>query len=840
MRWLQTEYILKGVFLGLLLFASLKAAAPPQPDSVATGWPAVLRVTGLTLAGLAVALGIAAVQKLREGYQAKGRVLAFVIFLLLESPTLVYAGIILGLAAGAFTLRENEDDVRLLVTTVAGGAVLGVLFGALRQVERRAVRLGLSLLLAGLLVLGAMAWLGVLQPHLNQLGIEWTISNPLPEGANLTVFSVQLMLGIPIFYLLTFAGKQEETEVEIGAMSAALGLGLGVLTRDLPPGTQSVAFILPVMVYFMYTMRVLPGLRVFKHVLRGLSYFQIGRFRNALLSFRRALQLDPNNELARQGYWRVHCALDLDHLAGDPQTLALVDLDLCLDRAGSLLVQPPTPERLQEAHRLLDLVLSQRPAMRASVAYWRAVAQAHARDLDRAAQELEVVLDPAHCGADDPQRLSVLFQAWQLALLLHDELRKRVGQPQLAQPGRRMEVMAAVERHMAAHPDDAAGWNLKRMLYQDVTEAEYEAAASAPDQPAEGFDHAYAQQLGLALVGDATRWRRGCEYLRMAARGLPEAGPSMHIQIAQAYQRAGDAEGAWRGYEAAKRAGQAVGPKNLSEEDRHAYYATLKMLGDAASAHGRTDLAIDNYRLYSEYERSGVETLRTLADLCEKKGEVLAALRANEQALQYNAKDPDLLARKDRYYYSVMPEWFRGRPDAVPGGFDLAYCLTKARTLLGARELDLDALDWAQHLADLAYAVKPESVQARVLLARAKLRRGEKNEAVALLDEVHRNRPDRFASSEDEEAWYTACRLLGDLYLQEQGRPDLAVPCFKDFQKSAKSGADTIYKLGQAYEMLGDRAKAAKCYELVTAYETHPLAPDAREALYRLQTAGQR
>ena len=87
---------------------------------------------------------------------------------------------------------------------------------------------------------------------------------------------------------------------------------------------------------------------------------------------------------------------------------------------------------------------------------------------------------------------------------------------------------------------------------------------------------------------------------------------------------------------------------------------------------------------------------------------------------------------------------------------------------------------------------------------------------------------------EDEEAWYQSCQLLSDLYL-EVGRPDLAVPCLIDFRQSSKSGARTLYKLGQAYEQLGDRAKAAKCYKQVTAYEGNPLAPDANDALQRLQ-----
>ena len=65
--------------------------------------------------------------------------------------------------------------------------------------------------------------------------------------------------------------------------------------------------------------------------------------------------------------------------------------------------------------------------------------------------------------------------------------------------------------------------------------------------------------------------------------------------------------------------------------------------------------------------------------------------------------------------------------------------------------------------------------------------------------------------------------------------PDLAVPCLSDFRKSSKSGARTLYKLGQAYEQLGDRVRAAKCYEQVTAYEGNPLAPDAYDALQRLK-----
>src|SRR5437588_271833 len=72
---------------------------------------------------------------------------------------------------------------------------------------------------------------------------------------------------------------------------------------------RSLAFLVPVALYVVYTLRVLPGLRVFKHAFRGLSHARVGRHRRALQAFRRALQLDPNYKLAREGFWDVHRSL---------------------------------------------------------------------------------------------------------------------------------------------------------------------------------------------------------------------------------------------------------------------------------------------------------------------------------------------------------------------------------------------------------------------------------------------------------------------------------------------------------------------------------------------------
>ncbi len=833
MRWLQTEYLLKGIYLGLVLYAALVVAAIPSGEEYrATLYDCLLRVNVASLAGLVVALVITTVLRIREGYRVRGRVVAYVLFLLLESPTLAYLGILAGTVTGIWLARDLLDAEQqkalqqLLVPILGGAAVAGLAFGLLRQMRNKVLRLLLILTLAAGLVAAGASWLGV--PGVNLLGniTPYELTNP-------TAFAIQLMLGIPFFYLLTFAGHEEESEVEIGAMSGMLGLGLLILIGG-SKQFGALALFLPLILYFLYTIRFLPHVRVFKHTFRGISYSVVGRHRRALQAFRRALQLDPGNRLAREGFWEVHRSLDLDQLAKDPQTLALVDLDLCLDRAGSLLLSKPDAAALEESQKLLNLVLTIAPDRHPQVDYWRAVAHTHAHELDRAADELERILDPHHYGSDSPQRGAVLLSAWQMALMLHDELRRRVGMPQLSHAGRRMEAIASVESHLAANPDDPSMLPLRRLLYQDLTPAEYDAGAGQGGT-ASYIDHSLLQQMGLALINDDKRWQRGGEFLRMAARGLPTLGPTLFVQIAQAHQRAGHAAEAHHNFELAKRAGQGVGQKNLDEPERQAYFATVKLLGEEAMSRGDVDAAVENYRLYSESERSGIETLRILAELYERRGDPLAAARVTDQALQYNSKDKDLLERKDRYYYSVMPDDLGRRLEHYGPGFDTAYCLSKARTILDGRYTDMEWLDVAYHLTKLALVVKPDSLPAKLLMARVQLRLGERDQAVALLEEIRGpQKPEKFNTGEDEEAWYQACQLLGDLYL-ELGRAALAVAALNDFRRSAKSGARTWLKLGQAFEALGELPKAVKCYKQVVSYDGNPLAPEAYEALHRLE-----
>lgn len=805
MRWLICEYLLKGLVLGLFGFAALAA-----PDGAA-----VARTVGIVALGLALGMTVAVFRSRRRGVRPQGRPMAVLLFVLLDNPWEIYAGIVFGAAVAAISLQSHATHGWLLPAAAGIGAVIGLGLAWLRTLEPAKVRWIAAFVGAAVL---AAAGIGLIE--------FWP---ELFASSDRRWIGLTLLAALPFFALLTFVGVAEESEVEVAAACAALAVGVWLV--QLTPGLPLLALALPAAFYWLYTRHMQIGLQTFKHTLRGMTMASVGQLPEALRSLRRALTLDPDSRLARNALWNLHRELDASTIAQQPDLLQLIDPQVCLDRAAVLLLaDPPSQQKAVEAVHLLDLVDQREKMQRPRTLYWRAVAALQSRDASAAAAHLNQLLDPARWSTADAAREQTLFAAWRLALVLHPDMARLAGEPQLTQPGRRLEAIAAAERELTATPDDAGAWTLKRVLYSALTLGDF------GEQPPTEFDFAYAQQLGLALIDDAQRWRRGVEYLQIAVAGLPNLGPSIFRQIAEACERHGDESGARAAYDAAKRAGQALGPQSLPDSERHAYFAVIKRLAEDAVARNDLDAAAANYQLYTANERAGVETYRTLADLHEQRGDALAAVRAVEQAMVFAPKDADLLSRRDRCYYSLDPAALR-QSDSARAGLDAYYCLTKARNLLAHRDADADVLDWARHLAEVAMALLPESIAARVLSAQAALRRGEREPAVAALSAVTAEKPERFASGEDEEAWYLACRLLGDLYLRELDQPARAVECFTAYRASAKSGADTLFKLGEAYEQLGESARAARFYEQVTAYDGHPRQSEARDAMRRLQTA---
>jgi len=805
MRWLQSEYILKGTFLGLWMFLALQA-----PD-----WAGIGRVALYMAGGLAAALAIGTLDQLRRGQKFGGGPVAFVLFLLLEYPMLVYAGLIFALAGGTIAERNPARPEELLGYCAIGGALFGLLLTQLLSVGAGELHKKGTLLIAA-------GGLGATLYFLNEVDFfdldRWTLG-------------LQLLVGLPFFYLLVFSGVAEESEAEIAALCVGVGVSAWLM-RD-PDRFPAVSFIIPIALYYLYSTWVLPGLRVFKHVLRGQSYLSMRRTKMALMSFRRAIELDAKSQLAKSGMWQLHLGLDLAKVQDDPEVLAMLDLQMCLNRAGELLQGTPNAAQLDEARRLLDLVENQRPKLLPEVTFQRAVAATHAKELGVAAELLTELLDPEKWEPRDASRRRVLVRAWLLAAEWHPALKRLVGDIQLSLPGRKMEAIAAIERFTAGKPPEEVPDDVRHLrseIYAQLGEEEY-LATGGPKLPEE-FNHDYVEQLGLSLIENRELWTRGASYLRMAARGLTPRAPHIFRVIAMAYERAGDLPAVRSYLEQVVRAGLSLGVGGMDAAQKKAYFESIERLAVEAEKAGDLDAAIANRNLLTQSDQCGIETFRKLADLYERKGDSLAALRLTETGLTYNSKDVDLLARKDKYYNSIEPDQLKPKAEEVRPFFDAAYCKRKARALLEYKNAEQDVLEWAERLARLAQVMFPKELATMALVAKCNLRFGERDPALVLLEDIREAKP---SGVEEEDAWFWACQTLGKMYLDELARPDLAIGALTDFKRSNKSGADTVYHLGRAYEATGNFVKAQQCYEQVTAYEGHPLAGQAYDALYRVK-----
>lgn len=810
MRAIQFEFVLKGVFLGLWAAVALRQQ-PDHPD-----WSNFAQLLLWTCGGLIGGFLVAAGQLFFRGLKPRGNPISFLVFVLLEGSFWIYLGLVGGLAAGLIygtVTTELPKERNWLGWCVIAGAILGFGFLQLRQIKDWRWRLGLGAIVgAGLVYIVTL--------YLDEAG--WME----PEARR--AFGLFILSGLPFFYLLTFCGVAEESEVEIAALCA--GLGVSIHLMKFPANMPAIGFLLPIGLYFVYVTKWISGLRVFKHTLRGYGYLNVGRTREALLCFRRAREIDPKNTFAKQGFWDLHKSVDVNSLANDPETLALLDYGFCLDRAESLLISDHTPtaaERL-EAGRMLELVDKQQPRYLPRTQYLWALWYTFGKQFDDASSALKDLLNPSQI-TEKLIRDAVLFPAWNLALRLHPELVKRVGENELTAPGRRMEAIAATERVLASQPDDPAANELKPFLYSGLTESEFLDATPAPGT----FHYDYVEQLGLSLIDDANplQKERGAAYLRIAGKGLPARGPAIFQKLADSTN---DAEAA-RGYrEQVKRCGMEVGAKNLASDQRAIYFTVLGQLVADAEARGDFAAAAADQRLILESGKSELENYRKLADLYEKSGDALNALLMTETALIYSAKDADLLARKDKYYFTVTPERIEAVKSKIDSLFDVNYCVAKANLVLNQREADADTLEWGEHLALLARTIKPDLLAAKLAHGRILLRKGERDKGLTLLEDVREAKP---SGGDEKEAWYLASRILGDLYLNELNRPDLALHCFQDFKEHQKSGADTLFNIAKCYEAMNDAKNAIRFYDSVTAYEGHPKYWEAQEAVNRLKNS---
>jgi tetratricopeptide (TPR) repeat protein len=813
MRSIAFEFVLKGVFLGLWAAAALRQS--PSEPSLAGLMTHVL----WTLAGLGIGLAFALVEQVVRGQKPWRNPVAGTVLVLFEGSYWLYLGLVGGLGAslvyGNATAELPPGGRNWLIPCTVAGGFLGFGFVQLSQVADWRWRFGLAAVIGAGLV-------AVVNLYLDDAG--WLETEP-----GRRTFGLFILLGLPFFYLLTVCGVAEESEVEIAALCAGMGIGIHLL--KFPPNLPMLGFLLPILIYVVYITKWISGLRGFKHTLRGYGYLNAGQLKPALLSFRRARQVNPKNALATQGLYDVHRRIEPAFFDNDPELADLLDFSFCLDRAEQLLVggSTPTATARDEAGRMIALVAQNRPQLRPRIDYLDALRSTYDKRFDNAAAYLARLLDPAE-PADPAVRQRVLLPAWDLALRLHPELIRRLGDAELAKPGRRMEAIAAVERALANDANHPVAGELKALVYAGLTEGEFRG-----NPPAAGnfnFDH--VEQIGLALIDDAdpARRDRGMANLRIAASGLPARAATLFQKLAATADAAGDRDAA-RGYrEQIKRVGLEIGPAKLPVDQKSIYFETVKQLVAEARRRGDYESAAADQRLLIGSGGNELEQYRTLADDYEKAGDPLNALLAVETARLYKADDPDLQSRKDKYYFSVSPERLAAVRDKVDAIFDVTYCVTKANAVLATRDADLDLLDWAEHLTTLARVMKPDLLAAKVAEGRIRLRKGDRDGGLSMLEDVREAKPN---GADEKEAWFVATRVLGELYLNELNRPDLAAQCFRDYKEHPKSGADTLYWLGKSYEAANDVSNAIRFYDAVTAYEGHPRSWEAAEAVRRLK-----
>ncbi|QDU64828.1 Tetratricopeptide repeat protein [Planctomycetes bacterium Pan216] len=647
---------------------------------------------------------------------------------------------------------------------------------------------------------------------------------------------VATLVVVLLFSLMVLAGRGEESELEIGIL--ALGLALALANLQLPIAAQRLVLLVPLALFVIYCERARKSFIVLKQVIRGLHDEQSGQLGQALIWYRRALAIDPKSEMARNGSWRVHRGIDLRNVTENQELLEMVDPVECLDRARSLLDRrDPSGEELEEAGQLLDIVAHRRDDVPLTIGYERLrvlLAQRRGDEALRVATQL-VVRRPSATFEIPNHEAEALFLVW-AELTKHPLLAGPGGLALLDSGQHLLAFLASVERRLEQRPDDADAASFKAFLYPKVTLELYEKFLHAsPGESLDWFDFRAMRDLGRRRLEEENDLAGAADATRVAETGLTQERLSLWKRLAEIEERRGSDE-AWRWRERIRDFGREVGVSRLSTVEQSAFYDAVRQLAERAHAAGEIEAAIEHYELYADAPTSGQRTLRLLKSLHEERGDRLAAIRPVELALAYQLSDAEKkewLAEKHRLYRDITPPEVQSRLVAVERFFDFWYCFREAKRLL---EQDAD-LELVKHYLELAALGGSRLVpQVNYLLGRINYRQEAYTDAAACLEQVVQARPERFASSEDEEIYFSSCRLLGDLYLDRLDDPDRAVECYLIYKDYLKSGAETLFRLGCAYERSGRPKNARKWYDMVLVYPGHPRASDAKEALARLST----
>lgn len=797
-RWRLKESLLKGALLSEI--AVFVLATPG-------GWNALV-------VGLVPLLAALTLAKWRHGGGGRSLRLAGLIAAVLDHPDVVQTTLVLFLAATGLVLGW---PVGATLFAVMAGILAGFLFeGLARWCPPRLA----SWATGGIVVAAGLVLVAAVET-------EWL---PLHNGA--PARAIAFALAVPLYYLFVFAGRHEETDFDIALIALAMGASLA--QTSMPLTMRGMILLVPLAVFLAYSERIRVGLAAFKHSLRGIAAEQAGDLAEALWCYSRALALRPGSELAEAGNWRVHARIDPRDLDRPGPLLSLVDPALCLERVRRLVEKDAVAAR-GECEKLLALVEGRRPEWCRLVELERIRLAVAVPDPPTALERIRglVALAPGDIEKLPPEDQDAIFTAWTMA----------TGNPLLVaagslgwldEPPLLFSLVAALTAIAKRNPRDDRAASLQPFVYRRLRRRDVLDFSSHADDAMDWLDYRYCLDLArqAAQDGDAPA---AAQLYGIAELGLPEERLRIWFSLFQLEEAGSPGARGW--LERILELSRSIGVGRLSAQDREVYFFACKKMAEIALASGESGLAIANLEAYSASPSSGLATLETLWNLYAKVGDLVSAVRPIEAALIYElpASERSVWQARKRELYGklraqdVLPRW-----SEVGRNFDFHYCYQCARECWEAadieatmRWLDLAALGGGSFLRGV-----------NLLLGRVHYRGGRSADAAACWTAAMDKRPKKWHDSAEEEAYFQACRLLGDLYLDELGEPAKAAECYRQYQGYVKSGAETLFRLGRALEAAGRPTEARKWYDMVLVYPSHPRAADARSALARLQTVG--
>ncbi len=664
-RWHLCEQVLRGIFLALVLAASLHLSSIAQSSLL---WASTL----LPMVG--VVAGQLWIRRRSPGLFPAGLLLAMI-----DRPLSLHLAAPAGLATGMLL-----NGMRLWETLGAAivGTLLGSLIFSLYQIRSPMVRRGgMVLFLAGLVIAGiaALQW-------------DWVPGDSLSPSAGLFILGSAV-----IYYLLLFAGRSEEAEFDIGLVSILLALGLASLIVSRTG--RAIVILGPVALYALYCEKARVGLVVFKRVLRGMDHEQRQRWRDALMEYRAALLADPRSSLASEGSWRVHQRMDIADFAQRKDWAALVDPDACLERVKKLLQQTSLGlSQTKEMEKLLDIVDYCDPGRRWQTTLARV-------KLDIRNGQMEAAIDRARplraistdaLEAMSPTERESLLDIW--GLLLQDPLLVGRSGEILAEGGVSAFLTAAEVQRGTKTRSNVAD-QLRPFLYRKLTLADYRSARERRETKSfPKFDRSLLVESAHALARDGEP-AAAIELWEIVALEFPEIAFSAWSEAAtHATEHHADL---FR--QRIHDAGLARGITNLPNADRTIFDRTIKQL--AERAYRRDDVAesIRLWEIFALSATSGIQTREKLLDLYLQQNDLLSSIRQVEAILLFDLADSkrsQWVEKRNDLYATIQPQDLQRRALEAASYFHFRYCSRRAAQLLEQGYPD-EQIDHYLRLAEL-------------------------------------------------------------------------------------------------------------------------------------------